>query len=146
MKPKEKYFKNREKLINYVEQSKSPELKKFVDTLLMLERWKENRPKARLTISIGKAEFENDTLIKFFPILSSRTDDPTVFVNAYKNEPFILIEDRTYCNDTITSISLNDITDLKVDEQQTKIATYFSCTFHSKYNNLDYMIKLIVTK
>lgn len=146
MKAKEIYFKHRNILLNYVEQSNSPELKQFVDTMLLFERWKENRPKVRLSISTGKAEFENDILIKFFPVLSNRTDNPTVFVNAYKNEPFILIEDRTYCNNAITSISLNDITDLKVDNQQTKIATYFSCTFHSKYNNLDYMIKLIVTK
>lgn len=146
MKAKEIYFRNREKLINYVEQSNNSELKQFVDTLLMFERWKENRPKVRLSISAGKAEFENDILIRFFPVLSNRTDNPTVFVSAYKNEPFILIEDRTYYNDAITSINLTDVTDLKVDKQHTEIATYIDCTFHSVYNNLDYMIKLIIAK
>lgn len=140
MKAEKIYFNNREKLINYVEQSNKPELKQFIDTMLMFERWRENRPKAKLTISVGKAEFKNDTLIKFFSNLSSRTDNPTVFVNAYKNEPFILIEDRTYCNDTITSINLTDITDLKINESTIETATYFDCTFHSVHNNLDYHI------
>lgn len=146
MKAKKIYFRNRNKLINYVEQSNSPELKQFVDTLLLFERWKENKPKAKLTISIGKVEYKNGKFYGFYPILSSRTDDPTVFVDSYKNEPFILIEDGTHCNDAITSISLTDITDLKVSKQHTEIATYIDCTFHSKYNNLDYMINLIIAK
>ncbi len=146
MKPKEKYFHNREKLINYVEQSKSPELKKFVDTLLMLERWRENRPQAKLSIDIGKAEFENGKLIKFYSDLSSRTDNPTVFVDAYKNEPLIAIQDGSHHNETIVLVNLTDITDLKVDKQHTETAIYFACTFHSKYNNQDYSIYLKVTK
>lgn len=146
MKAKEIYFNNREKLLNYVEQSNKPELKQFIDTMLMFERWRENKPKSRLSISIGKAEYRNGEFYRFLPNLSSRTDAPSVFVLASKNEPTIAIQDGSYCNDTIALFNLTDITDLKVDKQQTETATYFSCTFHSVYNNLDYMIKLIITK
>lgn len=147
MKPKEKYFHNREKLINYVDQSNSPELKQFVDTLLQLERCNENRPQAKLSISIGKAEFENGKLIKFFSNLSSRTDDPTVFVDAFKNEPLIAIQDGFYRDDTIFLINLTDISNLQIHKcTNSETATYFDCTFHSKYNNQDYSINLIVTK
>lgn len=137
MKAKEIYLKHRNMLLNYVEQSNSPELKQFVDTLLTLERWKENRPKAKLTISIGKAEFENDTLVKFFPILSSRTSDPTVFVLAFKNEPIIAIQDRLYGNDTITSINLTAVKNLKTEvcetEKYKKLFTSFTY-LHNDYN------------
>lgn len=146
MKAKEIYFNNREKLLNYVEQSNSPKLKQFVDVLLMLERWRENRPKAKLSISIGKAEFENGKLIKFYSNLSSRTDNPTVFVDAYKNEPLIAIEDGSHHNETITVINLTDITDLQINESTIETATYFDCTFHSAHNNLDYQIYLKVAK
>ena len=147
MKPKEKYFKNREKLLNYVEQSKSPELKKFVDTLLMLERCNENRPKAKLSISIGKAEFENGKLIKFYSNLGSQTDDPTVFIDSYKNEPIIEIEDGFYRDDNIVVINLTDITDLQIIKHtSSETATYLFCTLHSAHNNLDYMIYLKVEK
>lgn len=148
MKAEKIYFHNREKLLNYVEQSKSPELKQFVDTLLMLERWKENRPKAKLTISIGKAEYQNGEFDRFISNLSSRTNDPTVFVDSYKNEPLIAIWDRQYCNnDTIALFNLTDITDLKIKEcTNSETATYLFCTFHSLHNNLDYMIILRITK
>lgn len=147
MKPKEKYFHNREKLINYVEQSNSPELKQFVDSMLMVERCNENRPKAKLSISIGKAEFENGKLIKFYSNLSSRTDDPTIFIDSYKNEPLIEIEDGFYRDDNIVVINLTDISNLQIHKcTNSETATYLFCTFHSKYNNLDYMIYLKVTK
>lgn len=147
MKAKQRYFSNREKLINYVEQSNSPELKKFVDTLLLLERCNENRPQAKLSISIGKAEFENGKLIKFFSNLSSRTDDPTVFVDAFKNEPLIAIQDGFYRDDTIFLINLTDISNLQIHKcTNSETTTYLFCTFHSKYNNQDYMIHLKVTK
>lgn len=147
MKPKEKYFHNREKLINYVEQSNSPELKQFVDTLLVFERLKENRPKAKLLISIGKAEFENGKFDRFISNLESRTDDPTIFIDSYKNEPLIEIQDGLYRDDNIVVINLTDITDLKIIKHtNSETATYLFCTFHSKYNNQDYMIYLKVTK
>lgn len=146
MKAKEIYFKNREKLLNYVEQSNSPELKQFIDYLLQLERFNENRPKARLSISIGKALYQSGEFYGFIPNLKSRTDNPTVFVDAYKNEPLIEIEDGFYRDDTIALFNLTDITDLKVDKRHTETAIYFACTFHSKYNNLDYSIYLKVEK
>lgn len=146
MKAKTIYFSNREKLLNYVEQSKSPELKQFIDNLLVFERWKENRPQAKLSIDIGKAEFENGKLIKFYSNLSSRTDNPTVFIDSFDNVPLIAIQDESYHNDTIALLDLTDITDLKINESTIETATYFDCTFHSSHNNLDYMIYLKVTK
>lgn len=148
MKVKDRYFKNREKLINYVDQSNSPELKKFVDVLLMIERYKENPPKARLSISIGKAEFKDGEFYRFFSNLDSRTTEPTVFVDSYKNEPLIAIWDRQYCNnDTIALLNLTDITDLKIKEcTNSETATYLFCTFHSVHINLDYMLILRITK
>lgn len=148
MKAKEIYFHNREKLLNYVEQSNSPELKKFVDVLLMIERCNENRPKAKLSISIGKAEYQNGEFYRFISNLSSRTNDPTVFVDSYKNEPLIAIWDRQYYNnDTIALFNLTDITDLKIKEcTNSETATYLFCTFHSVHINLDYMIILRITK
>lgn len=147
MKPKEKYFKNREKLLNYVEQSKSPELKQFVDSMLMVERCNENRPKAKLTISIGKAEYQNGEFDRFISNLSSRTNDPTVFVDSYKNEPLIAIQDGFYRDDTIFLINLTDISNLQIHKcTNSETTTYLFCTFHSKYNNQDYMIHLKVTK
>ena len=148
MKPKEKYFHNREKLLNYVDHSNNPELKQFVDTMLMLECCNENRPQAKLSIGIGKAEFENGKLIKFFSNLSSRTDDPTVFVDSYKNEPLFAIWDRQYLNnDTVALFNLTDITDLKIKECiNSETTTYLFCTFHSVHINLDYLIMLRITK
>ena len=146
MKAKEIYFKNREKLLNYVEQSNKPELKQLIDNLLVLERWKENRPKSKLSISIGKAEFKDGKLIKFYSNLGSQTDDPTVFVDSFDNVPLIAIEDGSYHNDTIALLDLTDITDLKINESTIETATYFDCTFHSSHNNLDYMIYLKVEK
>ena len=147
MKPKEKYFHNREKLINYVEQSNSPELKQFIDNLMVFERLKENRPKAKLSISIGKAEYNNGKLIKFCSNLSSRTDNPTVFVYAYKNEPLIEIQDGLYRDDNIVVINLTDISNLQIHVcTNSETATYLFCTFHSAHNNLDYMINLKVEK
>lgn len=146
MKAKEKYFKNRSMLLNYVEQSNTPELKKFVDSMLMVERCNENAPKAKLSISIGKAEFENGEFDRFIPNLESRTDNPTVFVDSYKNEPLIAIQDRQYHNDTITVINLTDITDLQINESTSETAKYLFCTFHAVHINLDYMINLNITK
>lgn len=148
MKAKERYFKNRNMLLNYVEQSNNPELKQFVDSLLMLECCNENRPKSKLTISIGKAEYQNGEFYRFFPNLDSRTNEPTVFIDSYKNEPLIAIWDRSYKNnDTIALFNLTDITDLKIkDCTNSETATYLFCTFHSVHINLDYMIYLKVTK
>lgn len=148
MKAKDRYFKNRNMLINYVEQSNNSELQQFVDTLLMLEVWNENRPKAKLTISIGKAEYKNGEFYRFFPNLDSRTNDPTVFVDSYKNDPLIAIWDRQYCNnDTIAMFNLTDITDLNIKECiNSETATYLFCTFHAVHINLDYMIILRITK
>lgn len=147
MKPKEKYFHNREKLINYVEQSNSPELKKFVDVLLMIERCNENRPKAKLSISIGKAEYQNGEFDRFISNLESRTDDPTIFIDSYKNEPIIEIEDGFFRDNTIVVINLTDITDLQIIKHtSSETATYLFCTLHSAHNNLDYMIYLKVEK
>lgn len=148
MKAKDRYFKNREKLINYVDRSNSPELKQFVDVLLMIERCKENPPKARLSISIGKAEFKDGEFYRFFSNLDSRTDAPSVFIDSYKNEPLIAIWDRSYKNnDTIALFNLTDITDLKIkDCTNSETATHLFCTFHSVHNNLDYMIILRTTK
>lgn len=148
MKAKDRYFKNRNMLINYVEQSNSPELKQLVDVLLMLECCNENRPKSKLTISIGKAEYQNDEFYRFLPNLSSRTDAPSVFVDTFRNEPLIEIRDRSYKNnDTIALFNLTDITDLKIKEcTNNETATYLFCTFHSIHNNLDYMLILRITK
>lgn len=147
MKAKERYFKNRNMLLNYVEQSNSLELKQFVDSMLMVERCNENRPKAKLSISIGKAEFENGKLIKFYSNLGSRTDNPTVFVDAFKNEPLIAIQDGFYRDDTIFLINLTDISNLQIHKcTNSETATYLFCTFHAMHNNQDYMINLKVTK
>lgn len=147
MKAEKIYFNNREKLLNYVEQSNNPELKQFIDNLLVFERWKENRPQAKLLISIGKAEFENGKFDRFIPNLESRTDDPTIFIDSYKNEPLIEIEDGFYRDDTIVVINLTDITDLQIIKHtSSETATYLFCTLHSAHNNLDYMIYLKVEK
>lgn len=146
MKAKDRYFKNRNMLLNYVEQSNSPELKQFVDTMLVFERWKENRPKAILTISIGKALYNNGKFDKFISDLNSRTDDPSVLVSSFGNEPMILIQDRLQ-NISIASINLTDINNLQIKEcTNSETATYLFCTFHAMHNNQDYMINLKVTK
>lgn len=137
MKAREIYFRNREKLINYVDQSNSPELKQFVDSLLMFERWKENRPKTRLTIIIGKSEYKNGEFYRFIPYLASRTDDPTVFVLAYGDEPSIAIQDKQYSNDTITLFNLTAVKNLKTEVCKTiKYKKLFvSFTYlHNDYN------------
>lgn len=147
MKAKDRYFKNRNMLLNYVEQSNTPELKQFIDSMLMVERCNENTPKARLELSIGKAEYKNGEFVKFISNLNSRTDYPSVFVSAVDNEPQIIIQDRLYHNASIALINLTDINNLHINKSKnSETYLYISCTFHSLHNNIDYNISLEVTK
>lgn len=142
MKAREIYFRHRNMLINYVEQSNNPELKQFVDSLLTLERWKENKPKARLSIIIGKAEYKNGEFCGFIPYLASRTGDPTVFILASGNEPSIAIQDKQYSNDTITLFNLTAVKNLKTEVCET--IKYKKLFISFTYLHNDYNIHLTI--
>ncbi len=131
MKVKEIYNNNKTLLVNYRNNAAS-EMQQFIDSLLLMEKVKEDIPKAKLTISIGRKY--ND---KFVSVLSSVIKNPIISIDSYnKQESQILIKDKLH-NENISLFNLTAVKNLETKVYETENYKQLFASFrycHNDYN------------
>lgn len=136
MKAKEIYNNNKTLLVNYRNNAAS-EMQQLIDYLLLMEKIKEDLPKAELTISIGRQNNNN-----FLSVLSSVVDSPIISIDSYNNqEPQILIKDKLH-NSSVSLINLTAIRNLKTEVYKTENYNQLFASF--RYCRNDYNLYLTI--
>lgn len=132
MKAKEIYNNNKTLLINYRNNAAS-EMQQLIDYLLLMEKTKEDIPKAELTINIGKQKCKD----VFLPVLSSIVDNPITSISSYKNQELqILIRNKLH-NINIILLNLTAVKNLKVEVWENESYKQLFASFsycHNDYN------------